>query len=115
MLIVAIITAVFVSSMIFAYLMLTDPTISEDGSKTAVYAAVFVAVLIVLNVSLLLVALAASKKMKALAASKECASCGAAIRKADPECPVCHAVQVTGSTYLDPKKEEATVRPKKKM
>jgi len=114
MLIVAIITCVFLSSVIFAYLMLTDPSITEDASKEAAYAAVFVAALIVMNVLLLYVAFSASKKMKALAVSKECASCGAAMHRAETECPECHAVQVSESTYLDPKKEEERVRPKKK-
>ncbi|MDR0334480.1 MAG: hypothetical protein LBH69_01150 [Methanomassiliicoccaceae archaeon] len=113
-LIVAIITAVFVSSLVFAYIMLTDGSVAHDDSRAIMYAAVFAIILIVLNALLLTVALQASRKAKAAATSKKCASCGAVIHRAETECPECGAVQVNSGTYLDPKAEEEKIRPKKK-
>ena len=113
-LIVSIITAVFVSSMVFAYIMFTDPSISGDESKALTYATVFAVLLIVLNVLLLVIALRASKKLKAAAATKKCASCGSVVGKDETECPNCHKIQVNDDTYLEPKRKESTVRPKPK-
>ena len=113
-LIVSIITAVFVSSVIFAYIMFTDPSVSDDGSKAIMYATVFAIVLIALNVLLLVVALRASKKLKAAAATKKCASCGTVIDRASAECPECRSVQVNDDTYLEPKRKEKVIKPKAK-
>jgi len=114
LLIVSIITAVFVSSVIFAYMMFTDPSVSDDESKALMYAAVFAMILIALNLLLLAVALRASKKLKEALMTKKCASCGSVIGKEETECPNCHKIQVTEDTYLDPKRKENTVTPKPK-
>jgi len=113
-LIVAIIASVFISSVIFAYIMFTDDSIADDESKALTYAAVFAAVLIILNVSLLIVALRASKRMKEASMTRKCASCGAVIDRAATECPECRSVQVNEDTYLEPKRKDNAVRPKAK-
>ena len=103
---IMIVTAVFMSSVLFAYLMATgDPT--EEESTT--YAIVFAAILITLNVSLLVIGIWASRKLRKVS---KCASCGAVIKN-ETVCPKCHTVQVDEDSYLEPKDEEKVIRPKK--
>jgi len=113
-LIIAVITAVFVSSLVFAYVMMTSDYASKDGQRALTYAAVFALILVGLNVLLLVIALRASKKMKKEAMTVRCASCGSPISKDLPRCEKCGSVNVTDDTYLDPKNDEPAVTPKPK-
>jgi cytochrome bd-type quinol oxidase subunit 2 len=109
LMIVAIVTAVFVSSVVFAYIMITYD--NEAATNTA--AVIFAALMISLNALLLFTVLRESKRARRAAFMKKCASCGAVISRTATECPGCRAVQVNDDTYLDPKRED-TAGPKKK-
>gem|GEM_PF-1586087 len=112
--IVCIVTAVFVSSAVFAYIMLTDASVTEDESKTLMYAAVFAAILIILNAALLVIGLRASRKARERT-SEKCTSCGAVIDADATECPQCGALHIRDDMYLEPKPREdkRKIRPKK--
>jgi hypothetical protein len=108
----AIVTAVFLSSIVFAYIMFSG-SVSDDSELT--YAAVFAVILISLNAVLLAVAVRESRRAKRLATTKRCASCGSEMDRMSTECPGCRKVQVDDDTYLDPKVQDTDtkIRPKK--
>ena len=99
MLSVAIIAAVFISSLIFAYIMLTSDHL--DSSRVYTYAAIFAAVFIILNVSLLIIGVWALRRTKAAA---KCAACGSALDGGT--CPKCTPADAAAES------KDNTIRPK---
>jgi hypothetical protein len=112
--IIAVVTSVFVSSLAFAYIMVTNNYVTDDESIALKYAAIFAVILITLNALLLAIALRASRKMKKEALTKKCASCGLSIERDETKCPGCNAVQVSEDTYLDPREADSKVISKKR-
>jgi ribosomal protein L32 len=108
---VALMIAVFISSVVFAYVMTTNDSISEDESKAFTYAVMFAAILIILNAVLLTIGLWALKRSKAT--SRKCVSCGAAIGS-ESTCSKCGTAAAEDNIYLDPrdKGNDDTIRPK---
>jgi uncharacterized membrane protein len=110
--IVAVITVIFVSSLVFAYVMINSDY-AADESAAFTYAAVFATVFICLNVLLLVIAIRTSRKMKRESLTKKCESCSSTMDRDETKCPQCNAIQVTDDTYLDPKTPNNEVVPKK--
>ena len=114
MIVAAIATMLFIVSIIFALIMISDDTILTDRSRAQTYAVAFIAVILVLNIPLLYIALKVSGKLKARVMNK-CISCNSPMDAEEYSCPVCRAIQPRAdeSAYLKPDdNDEKTIRPK---
>jgi len=115
--IIVVVTAamLFISSVIFAMIMISDETITADPSRAQTYAAAFIIIILVLNIPLLFIALKVSKKLKEQTMNK-CGSCGSPLGAEEYSCPVCRAIQPSAdeSMYLKPEDtDKVTIKPKK--
>ncbi|MCL2607315.1 MAG: hypothetical protein FWD92_01990 [Methanomassiliicoccaceae archaeon] len=112
-LVVVIATTLFISSVIFAMIMVSDESIMADPSRAQFYAAVFIIIILALNVPLLVIALRVSKKLKARMSS-ECISCGSPMDPDERSCSVCRTIQpADDDVYLKPEDADDEIRPKK--
>ena len=111
---VSLVAAIFVFSVMFAYVFVIDGSVAEDDSKAFAYAAAFAAVFIILNAAMLLLGYIIFRRAKEQT-MKRCVSCDALIAQNAEACPECDAVQplpMNEDTYLEPKERPSVIRKK---
>jgi len=113
-LIIGLIAAVFITSLLFGYIAVTDPDIPDDESRTLMFAVIFLTVFLSLNLILMFVGLKAYAATRKRMTARQCTECNASIPVNAAACPQCGSVYKDKNTYLDPKEEdEPDVRPKR--
>ncbi|MDR0791150.1 MAG: hypothetical protein LBE47_01255 [Methanomassiliicoccaceae archaeon] len=114
---VSIVAAVFIVTAVFVSLIISDPSVIEDGDRMFMYVGVYAAVFAILNITLLMIAWRETRSTRS-ATAKKCVSCGTLMDQVAKVCPKCRAIQpliLNENIYLDPKgrPSDRTVRPKK--
>ena len=105
---VSLASSIFLCSVL--YFVVFSSGVSDDDAFT--YAAVFAVVIIILNAVILTAGYLMFRKIRCIS---KCASCGRSIAAGDKMCPKCGAMQplsLDSSVYLEPQKQEKTIRPK---
>jgi len=115
-LIVAVATVLFLSTAIFALVMLNNEEIWDDLGTVFTYMAVFFTVFLVLNVLLVVLTIKASRNAKnAGTETKRCTSCSSVLPADARSCHICHAAQpivLNDDAYLRPRESKRGIRPK---